>query len=246
MVLDVPRSALRVGDDGFERPLALELAEDRLVRAAEDVREDVEAAAMRHPEHDFVRALVGGEGDRLVQHGHHHVQALDRELLLAEERPPQVALEALDLGEAPEQRALLVRVERLVVAAGLDRGVEPGSLLVVGDVLDLVGARAAVDLAQSRQDLCRGLSRDVDAERGGGNPGLQLGRERRLEALGLERRVADRLRAERIEPRGEVALCADGRDERYCRGDGCEQLVVHGRRSGSRGRLGGHSRRRWW
>ena len=39
---------------------------------------------------------------------------------------------------------------RLAVAARLDRLAQPDALLVVGDVLDLVGDRAAVDLAQPR------------------------------------------------------------------------------------------------
>ena len=146
MVFDVARAALGIGDDRLERALALELPEDRLVGTTEHVRKHVEAASMRHPEHHLVCALVGGERDRLVQHRHHHVEPFDRELLLAQERAPEVALEALDLCETPEQVALLVRLEGLVIAPRFDRGVEPGALLVVGDVLDLVGARAAVDL----------------------------------------------------------------------------------------------------
>ena len=147
VVLDVAGAALRVGRDGLERALALELAEDRLVGTAEHVREHVQAPAVRHAEHDLVSAFLRGEPDRLVEHRDHHVEPLDRELLLAEERPAQVALEALDLGQALEQPALVVRVERVVVAARLDHRPQPDALLVVGDVLDLVGARAAVDLA---------------------------------------------------------------------------------------------------
>ena len=117
-----------------------------LVGAAERVREHVEPAAVRHPEHDLVRAGLGGELDRLVEHRHEHVEALDRELLLAEERALEVPLEALDLGEALEQRPLLLGRERLAVAARLDRLAQPDALLVVGDVLDLVGDRPAVGL----------------------------------------------------------------------------------------------------
>ena len=147
VVLDVAGAALGVGRDGLERALALELAQDRLVGAAEHVREHVQPAAMRHAEHDLVAALLSGEPDRLVEHRDHHVEPLDRELLLAEEGPAQVALEAFDLGQALEQAALVVRVERLVVAPRLDHRPQPDALLVVGDVLELVGAGAAVDLA---------------------------------------------------------------------------------------------------
>ena len=98
-----PRAALGLCGDGLDRPLALELAQDLLVRAADDVREDVQAAAMGHADHDLVRAGGGGELDRLVEHRHEHVEPLDRELLLAEERAAQVVLEALDLGQPLEQ-----------------------------------------------------------------------------------------------------------------------------------------------
>ena len=106
VVLDVAGAALGIGGDCLEGPLALELAQDRLVGAADHMGQHVQPAAVGHAEHDLVAALLCGEGDRLVQHRHHHVQSLDRELLLAEERPAQVALEALDLGQPLEQRRL--------------------------------------------------------------------------------------------------------------------------------------------
>ena len=96
-------------------PLALELAEDHLVRPPDDVGEHVQPAAVGHADHDLVRSVLRGQLERLVEHRDHHVEPLDRELLLAEERPAQVALEAFHLGEPREQPALLVGVERLAV-----------------------------------------------------------------------------------------------------------------------------------
>ena len=142
VVLDVARAALGVGCDGFDRPLAFELAQDVLVRHADRVRQDVEAAAVRHPHHDFVRARFGGELDRLVEHRDHHVEPLERELLLAEEPLAQEALHALHLAQAAEEQLLLVGAQRLPVAAGLDRLPQPHALLVVGEVLELVRDRA--------------------------------------------------------------------------------------------------------
>ena len=107
VVLDVAGSAFGVGGDRVDRPLTLELAEDVLVRHPDRVGEHVQAAAVRHPHHDVVRARLGGELDRLVEHRDHHVEALDRELLLAEEPLAQEALHALDLAEPPEERLLL-------------------------------------------------------------------------------------------------------------------------------------------
>ena len=109
VVLDVAGAALGVGDDGLDRPLALELAQDRLVRAAERcARARSAGRGAPCPITTSCAPVLGGELDRLVEHRHHHVEALDRELLLAEERAAQVVLEALDLGEPLEQAPLLV------------------------------------------------------------------------------------------------------------------------------------------
>ena len=104
MVLDVAHPALGIGCDSVDRPLALELAQDLLVRHADRVRQHVQATAVGHAHHDLVRALLGGELDRLVEHRDHHVEALERELLLAEEPLAQEPLHALDFAQAAEER----------------------------------------------------------------------------------------------------------------------------------------------
>ena len=58
VVLHVPGPALRIRDERVDRPLALELAQDRRVRAADRVREDVEPAAVRDADDDLVRAAA--------------------------------------------------------------------------------------------------------------------------------------------------------------------------------------------
>ena len=126
--------------------------------------EHIEAAAVRHPDHDLVRAGRGGDPDRLVEHRHHRVEALERELLLAKEAAAEVELEPLGLREALEQRATLVGRERLSVATGLDGLSQPHALGVIRQVLDLVRDRPAVDVPQSRQRLEQRLAGDVDAE----------------------------------------------------------------------------------
>ena len=244
VVLHVAGAALVGGDDRVDRPLALELAQDLLVRASDDVREHVEPAAVRHADHDLVRARAGAQLDRLVEHRDHHVEALDGELLLPEERAAKVVLHPLDLAEPAEQaHALLVR-QRLPVAAGLDRLPEPDALFVVGDVLDLVGHRPAVGLAEPRQRVGERVALDEEAEQRRGNPRLQLGRQLRDQPLGLQRRVAGRLRSERVEPCGEVAVHAERLDERHRGRDAADELVVDrggrgSRRCGSGRRDGG-------
>ena len=247
VVLHVAAAAFFADDDGLDRPLAFELAQDHLVRTADDVGEHVEAAAVRHPDHDLVRAGVGAELDRLVEHRHHHVEALDRELLLAEERAAQVALHALDLGEPAEQAHLLLGAQRLPVATGLDRLAQPDALLVVGEVLDLVGDRAAVDLAQARIHVGERLALDVEPQERRGDARHERGRQLRDQPLRLERRVAGRLGAERVEVRCEVPVRAVRLHERHRRGDAADQLVVGSggcRRRCRRGRGRGLSLRR--
>src|SRR3954462_4561480 len=69
VVLDVAGPALRDRGDGLERRRALELGEDRLVRAAEVVGQHVEPAAVRHADEDLAGTVRGRQLDRLVDHG---------------------------------------------------------------------------------------------------------------------------------------------------------------------------------
>ena len=85
VILDVPRPLFRVVRHRVDHPLALELAQDLVVRPADRVREHVEAAAVSHPDHDLFGARRGRQLDRLVEHRHHRVEPLDRELLLPDE-----------------------------------------------------------------------------------------------------------------------------------------------------------------
>ena len=159
VVLDVAGAALGQRGDRLERRGALELGEDRLVAAAEVVGEHVQAAAVGHADHDLARAAGGGQLGQLVEHRHRHVQALDRELLLAQVGLVHEALEGVDLGQPLEQRLLLVAGQRVAELAGLDRLAQPQPLAVRGDVLDLVGDRPAVGLAQVGQRVGQGRAR---------------------------------------------------------------------------------------
>ena len=128
-------------------------------------------------------------------------------------------------------------------AARLDRLAEPHALRVVGDVLDLVGDRAHVDLAEARQRIEERLAGDGEAEEPRRDPRLELRRQRRMEPRLVERGVAHRLRPERIEPRGQMPVHAVRLDERHRRGDAAEELGVDLGRRGRR-RCGRRSLRR--
>ena len=231
VVLDVSASPLRIGGDRLARPLALELAQDLLVRDADHVGKDVQPAAVRHPDDDLVRAGVGGEVDRLVEHRYEDVEPLDRELLLAEERPVEELLEAFRLDEPLEQLLLLIRRERRAVVTGLDRLPQPDALLVVRDVLDLVGHRSAIGLAQVRKDLGERVTGDMDAQDRGRD--LLHHVQGEAEALRLEGGIPDGLGAEGVEMRGEMPVRAERLHEGRAGGDGGEEGVV--RRAGGPG-----------
>ena len=151
VVLDVAGAALRDRRHRLERRGALELGEDRVVGAAEVVREHVQPAAVGHPDDDLLAAVRGRQLDQLVEHRHGHVEALDRELVLAEVGLVHEALERVDLDQALEQRPALVARQLVAERARLDVLAQPHALAVRGDVLDLIRDRAAVGLAQVRQ-----------------------------------------------------------------------------------------------
>ena len=130
VVLDVAGPALRDRGDRLQRGGALELGEDRLVGAPEVVREHVQPPAVRHPEHHLARALRGRQLDQLVEHGHGHVEPLDRELLLAQVCLVHEALERVDLGQPLEQRLLLLLGERRPESPALDPLPQPQTLAV--------------------------------------------------------------------------------------------------------------------
>ena len=228
----------------LERLRPLELGQDRLHRAAEVVGQHAQPAPVRHPDHDLLGAGPPAERHQLVDHRDHRVEALDREQLLAQVGLLEEALELEHLGEPREQGALLVRVERRAVGAGLDHLPQPHALLVRGEVLDLIGDRAAVGLAHPRQRLEQRLALDPDAQDRGRDLRHQL--RGQVEVLGLDRGVALRLLAERVEARRQVPVRAVGLEQRGRGLHRLEQLGV-GRRARSRApraRRGGQRRRR--
>ena len=91
-------------------------------------------------------------------------------------------------------------------------------------MLELVGDRAAVGLPHPRQHLEQGLAGDPDAQDRGRDARHQL--RGQVEVLGLDRRVALRLAAERVEPRRQVAVGAVGLEQRGRRLHALQQLLV--------------------
>ena len=208
VVLDVARPAARARRHDVEVLVALELRQDLRVGSADRVREHVQPPAVRHAHEDVAHASVRGQAERLVEHRDQRVEPLDREALRAQERAVDVRLERLGVGEPAEDPLLLLGGQGAAVLARLHPVAQPHALLVVGDVLDLVGDRAAVRLAQVRERLGKGRTRYLDPQDVRGDLLHHL--RRQANRRRLERGVADRLRAERVEPCSQVTVRAVG------------------------------------
>ena len=157
-----------MGDRG-ERPLALELLKQLAVGHARDMGEDVQAAAVGHAELERRDPVRGGLAGELVEKRHQRLEAFERERLLAGKDLAQVLLERLRAHQPFEERALGGRVERAAMASALDFLSQPDTLLAACDVLDLVGDRAAIDVAEPGQHVCERLPWHSDAQHIGGD-----------------------------------------------------------------------------
>ena len=147
VILDVAHPA-QIEAQRLRRDRILELGEDLRVGLLENVREDVEPAAMRHADHGLARAAVGGAADDLVQDRHEHVEPFDGESCLAGEGAMQEALEDFDLRDAIEQRRGAGRVHRRQEPARLRRMTQPFPFFGHEDLRVIEACRRAVDTPQ--------------------------------------------------------------------------------------------------
>ena len=170
------------------------------------------------PEDGLGDAGLGGQHDHLVEHEHHHVEPLDRELLLAEERAVQVVLERLDAQQAVEDVAPLVGRQRLRVGAGLDGLAQPEPLAVRPRGARS-GTRSARRTSRAGAAARRRASRPGRTARAPRPECARSASSREAVVGGIERRIADRVAAERVQARGHVAVRAVGVNERSGRPD---------------------------
>ncbi len=197
VVLHVART---LGGQRVEVPL--ELPEDLAVRLADDVGQDVEAAAVGHAEHGFVHAGAGGLVEDGVEHGDEALGPLQPEPLVAQVLRVQEPLEGLGGVEPFEDAPLVVQ-----------RDVDPGALHLLLDPLLLVGLLdvhvldadgAGVGVAQHPEDVDQ-LHRLGAGQAAGGEGPLQVpDGQPVVDRVELDRR-AGRLAAQRVEVGDEVA-----------------------------------------
>src|SRR5947209_4199577 len=113
---------------------ALELVEDRAMRLAHHLGEDVEPPAMRHAEHDLLHAEIAAALDDLLERRDQRLSPVETEALGAGEFDVAELLEAFRLDQLVEDRALALARERDFLVLPLDALLDPGLLLRIRDV----------------------------------------------------------------------------------------------------------------
>ncbi len=142
---------------------------------------------------------------------------------MPEEGFAQVAFERFHPREPREEFNLTFAAEREAICARFDIFAQPTALLGIRDVLELVRNRRAVRLAQARQNIRQGRAREFYVEHRCRDRALQRG----AKAIGsrIELRIADRLRAQRIQVRGEMPVRAIRRYERHARRNRAQHFI---------------------
>ena len=166
MVLDVAAAAIKLGVD------VLELAEDVLGRLADDVRQDVEPAAMGHGHDDRLDALPAGLFDGQIQQRDEAFGPFQRKALGADELAADELLEDHRVGQPGEDADLLVAAELQAVLRFLHRVLQPLADFQVVDVHELDADGPAVGVAEPVENV---------AERLVVRPGQRIGREAAVE-----------------------------------------------------------------
>ena len=153
----------------------MELGENSGDRFLEDMGEHIQAPSMRHADDDLPGAGHRRRQEQGIQHGNEHVQTFKREPLLPRESGLEEFLEAFDLAQAFKEAPAVFGRKWLVVDLRLDRFIQPESLIVAIDVVELITERAAIESAQagdSAQTVNVGGLWPDDRSRQGGKVGV--------------------------------------------------------------------------
>src|SRR6476619_3667313 len=102
MVLYVAAAPVALGFD------ISEFAKNLFGMFAHDVRENIEAASMRHTEHNFRHILFGGFFDGEIKHGDEAFGAFEREAFCADKFPADEFLKNHRVGEACQNSELFL------------------------------------------------------------------------------------------------------------------------------------------
>ena len=132
------------------------------MRLAHHLRQDVEPAAMRHAEHDFLHAEIAAALDDLLERRDQRFAAVEAEALGAGIFDVEEFLEAFGFHQLVEDGALALAGEGDFLVASLDALLDPGLLRCIGDVHELHAERLAIRAAQDGDDLAH--RREFEAE----------------------------------------------------------------------------------
>ena len=119
------------------------------------MHERVEAAAVRHAEHDFLDAELPAALEDLLDSGDQRFAAIEAEALGADELDAEIVLEALRLDDPLQDHLATLERELGVVLDMLDTLLDPRLLVGIGDMHELDADLAAVGLAQAVHDLAK-------------------------------------------------------------------------------------------
>jgi len=130
--------------------------EDHPVGLAHDVGQHIEAAAVGHAHGDLLHAHLATALDDLLQGGNDRFRALQAEALCAGVLGMEELFESLRLDQLGQDGFLAETGEGDLLVRPLDALLDPGLLLRVGDVHELVAEMPAVGAFQDGQDLVDG------------------------------------------------------------------------------------------
>src|ERR1700694_4546265 len=181
----------------------------RSMRLAHHLGQHVEAAAMRHADHDLLHAEIAAALDDLLQRRNQRFAAVQPEALGAGEFEIAEFLETFGLDQVHQDRAPALAGEADFLVRTLYALLDPGLLRTVGDVHELDAERLAIGAFADRHDLAQG--RVFEAEHMIEEDlavviGLREAVGARIELLA----VARRLDTERVELGVEMAAHAVG------------------------------------
>ena len=111
---------------------------------------------MRHADDDLAHAELSAAFDDLLQRRDRRLAALEAEALGAGVLLVEEALEGLGGGQPLEDRLLALGRELGLIADPLDALLDPALLVGVAHMHELDADRAAIGVAQHRQDVAQG------------------------------------------------------------------------------------------
>src|SRR5215472_14428783 len=185
---------------------------DGAVRLGHHLRQNAEAAAMRHADDDLAHAERAAALDDLLQRRDHGFGAIEAEALGPGEFHVAEFFEALGFDQLVEDGALALAGKRDLLVRSLDALLDPAFLRGIGNVEEFDAKRLTIGPAQNGDDLAYGAKFEPEhmVEK---NRAVEVGLAEAVSARVELLLVLWRFEAERIEIGMEMAARPIGADE---------------------------------